>query len=385
MAQIKLDPCTLLTLADALGRQQQILGDLGGIFHSVQTQLDLEISSISHIESLLSQLRQRDNRQAELLGGLSSSLRQTADTFAACDKRLARLSDAVGAAYDAGIGRDGWNIAQQLWMLPELGAYSGMACMFGAASLGRAMTSTAAPVRHGALWDGTQTQDDGLITLHALGYTVEDDSAEAYLVRLSGEEEQKLFGSITSTAKVEAAVGSVRAKVSSSGDFWGVEEGSEAKTGFRLKDGELDGSMQSEGKFTLVNVGAGAEVGFTTAAASYENTIGTEDLNGTVGGSMRFAEVDTGANAGIKIDEGGISAAVGVEAGATLAEVEGTAKVGLGDFEVGTTVSAEIGLGASAGFEFDDGELDVELGLAIGVGGKIKFSVKVPDLGLPWW
>ena len=392
MAQIKIDPNALLALADVLGRQQQSLSDLNSIFRSVQSQLDLEISSTSHIESLLSQLRQRDGLQEELLGGLSGSLRQAADVFAACDKRLAGASDDIaapmlGTRNGPAIGAGIQSTAQQVWMLPELGPYSGMACMFGAATVGTAMTATVDPTKHGAVWE-TSFGEDGLGTLSVLGYTVEDGNAEAYLGRVTGEEVVNISGDVNSTTKTEVTVGSAHASVSSSAEFWGIEEGAEAKTGFRLKNGEveeLDGSMQSKNKFTLVNVGAGAEVGLTTAAASYETTIGTEDINGTVGGSLRFAELDAGAKAGVKIDEDGFSGALGVEAGATLAEVEGTAKVGIGDFEVGTTVSAEVGLGASAGFAYDDGELDVELGLALGVGGKIKFSVKVPDLGLPWW
>lgn len=127
VVQIKVDLNVLLALADVLD-QQKSLNDLTGIFRSVQSQLDLEISSPSNIMAMLEGVQQRNKGQEERLRNLSGSLRQGADGFTACDKHLAQQQDQIlDAAAWSGIIPSFQHSAD---LLVQTGAFSAMTSPF---------------------------------------------------------------------------------------------------------------------------------------------------------------------------------------------------------------------------------------------------------------
>lgn len=406
MAQIKLDTASVATLSAAVRRQEAAMSQIAGIFSSVSSNLDMEIKLSSSIQQDLSDLKRRGTQHSELLHSLAGGLEQVVNDFMSKDKKLANDAKGVLALLNfigmlspyLGNTVESDNLAEFFKMDPATMAVTGL---FGAAAMtSSALTATDAPAVLNTLINRKEILGDdfsyGTLSGYAglLGYETTDNSFEAYLGKVEVKDEVEIIGDVKSTTDVKLKVGTIHGGHSTAVDFWGDDTSSNAKEGFdynghkEMGGGEgftiYDGEMVSKDSWTLFDAHTGGEVGLTVAELTYDTVIGTDDINGTVGASTSFLDADLSGKLGMKVDDDGFSGVAKAEVGATLWEVEGHAGVNVMGVEAEASVSAELGLGASAGVSYNDGKLDVELGLAIGVGGKVKFSIGLPDIDWPW-
>ncbi|HQK34910.1 MAG TPA: hypothetical protein PK074_09305 [Spirochaetales bacterium] len=238
------------------------------------------------------------------------------------------------------------------------------------------------------------TDGTNKIDVSFFGYKLSEDEFNGHILKLTGTSKQNLNG-VDIDTEGYISIGGVRGSSEVSFDVFKSSKKEENKTGMSYDssdakysdDGftDYDGEMKSKSDLELLNLGIAASVGCTIAEFGYKTTIGDANYGGTVDVNVKVLDADAGMTAGIKIDEDGLSAKVKGEVGVSLAEVESNVSVRVAGVETEAKVSAECGVGIYGEFGYSDGEINLGFGAALGIGGKVKLTIKVPDLELPWW
>lgn len=150
-----------------------------------------------------------------------------------------------------------------------------------------------------------------------------------------------------------------------------------------IKTGAMSGKASAAWNVSKDGMTAGvkAEVGYTMAEINHTTTFGDENASAVLDANATFMEAKASAEAGIKLDkDGNVDVKVNAEAGLTIAAVDASATVKVGGVEAKATVKAEIGLSAHFKCGYSNGKFDFDVGGALGIGGSLQFSIKVPSL-----
>lgn len=225
-----------------------------------------------------------------------------------------------------------------------------------------------------------------------LGYEHSGSGIEAYGFKLTGADEM-LLGSIVVGTSVGVTGVAIRGSKSEAWDSFGSSTKTDVKTGGKVTVKpnstdpedvasltEYDGTPQKKNKFNVINANVSASIGATAAAFDYTTAIGSDDICGTVDANLKLLDADIGAALGASYGEDGLAVLGKAEVGVSLAEIEGSVSANVKGVEAQATVSAEVGFGASFEAGYKDGTFSLELGAALGVGGKVAFKIKLPKL-----
>ena len=225
-----------------------------------------------------------------------------------------------------------------------------------AAAIGAVHTSL---VNHKDIPDETISEQ----SFSVLNFDSEDGQVSGNLANLSGHEIIDIAGINVETG-VNAEVGSIEASADVDGGFYVENE---------------------DGTISYISGKVSAEAGGAVAEFDYTTTIGSEDYNGTVDANLDLLTADAAVAGNFEVGENGVNTSLKADVGASAVEFGGSVSINAGDFGLEADVSAEIGFGAYGELEFDsdEGELTIGAGLAVGVGGRVRVTIKVPKF-LRW-
>lgn len=229
--------------------------------------------------------------------------------------------------------------------------------------------------------------------LRILGYEKTDGNIDAYALRVTGDDTID-FGAITVGTAVGFAGFAFRGNTSNKIAMFDSDIGTNAKytdgkvaanplradPEYVVSGEEYNGETKQSNNFDFIGGKVSAEVGVTAAVLDYKTTVGNEDISGSVDANVKLMDADIGGKLEASFGSDGLAILGKAEIGASLAEVGGSVSTNIYGIEAGANVSAEIGFGASFEAGYKDGELTFEIGAAFGIGGKVGFSVKLPDL-----
>ena len=229
--------------------------------------------------------------------------------------------------------------------------------------------------------------------LRILGYEKEDGNIGAYALEVTGDDTVD-FGAITVGTAVGFTGFAFRSNASSKVNMLDSNIGTSTKyiggkvtaNPFRadpeyvVSDEEYSGEAKQSNNFDFIGGKVSAEVGVTAAVLDYRTRVGNDDISGSVDANVKLMDADIGGKLEASLGSDGLAILGKAEIGASLAEVGGSVSTNIYGIEAGANVSAEIGFGASFEAGYKDGELTFEIGAAFGIGGKIGFNVKLPNL-----
>lgn len=400
MAQILVSPEGVSSLRSTVQTARRQNSSNAGALSSILSQLDFEASSAEEIKRQIRTLQSRLTQQTDKMECYARMLQQVSDQFVSADKRISKEADAIRYApvvSSAVLERlketievdivppleiqhvdEIWTKIGSLFPGAMIGGgvagFSLFGSMMGTLSGASADANSLSNTQRASLWNASLSTPTDKINVSMFGYEADDDEFSGHLLKVSGESEVGLGNLGKAATATSVAVGVVRS--SSSIDSILLSSDREHKIG------------QTETSADSLKFNIASEVGVTGAILDYETTIGTDQLSGTVDANVKLLDADVGFKAGVGFDEDGkLSAVVKGEVGASVAEVEANGSVKVGETEVKATVSAEVGVGVygELGYDAESREIEIGFGASLGIGGKIKFSIKVPDLGLPWW
>lgn len=388
MAIIKVDTEGIASLRQSVvALQNEMVSALNYIAYAKQN-IDINTASSESVSTRLNSLQRRLTAQHNKLKKYETALTAVNEKFLAADKSIARESKNVSYLLDKiSTSTSNLNMTRNsLKIQSELEDVETTLNLFGSAtgallaSSSLALTGVLASIDEtdsNRVWglDYSNSTDD--MSLGVLNYSSDDNNFEGSLFNFSNKSNVGDF----SSQEASVSVGAVSATAGTSFSLFGLGRSKNEKEGFKYssQDGlaEYDGSSNSKTSVDILDVGVKAEVGISVLDMDYKQHLGTEEVNFEVGSDIKLLTADAGIDFGVKYGEDGFEGEIGAAAGASLAEVSASGGINLGDAEIKTTVSAEIGIGLSASVKYTAEEgFEVSLGAALGIGGKIKFKIK---------
>lgn len=360
---------------------------LNYVLNAKQT-IDINTASSEAVSARLNSIQKRLTTQQNKLIQYKAALTSVNDNFSSADKAIAgKAKDTVYLLGKISAWNPAFTTRNTLKIVDEQLENAALVDTLGFAATGTLLTASSLALSDVSasfdetgpkrIWGSNFSYGSDDMTFGVLNYSSDDDAFRGSLLEFSDESKVGEF----SSQKATIAAGVVTASCGSSFSLFGLGQSKNEKEGFKYssQDGltEYDGSVSSKTSADLVDIGVKADVGVSVLAMDYEQTLGSEDLNFEVGADLKLLNADAGFDFGIKCGEDGFEGGIGAEAGASLAEVSASGGINVGDAEFKTTVSAEVGIGLSASVKYTRVEgLEVNLGAALGIGGKIKFTIK---------
>lgn len=388
MAMIKIDTEGIAGLRQiVVALQAEMENALNYIAYAKQN-IDINTASSESVSTRLNSLQRRLTAQHNKLIKYEATLTAVNEKFLHTDKSIAKeaknvayLLDRISASTSTlNMTRNSLKIQSEMEDVETTLHLFGPSTGTMLASSSLALTGVSASVdstvsnRYWGL-DYSNSTDD--MSLGVLNYSSNDNSFEGSLLNFSNKSNVGDF----SSQEASVSVGVVTATAGTSFSLFGLGQSKNEKEGFKYssQDGltEYDGSSNSKTSVDILDVGVKAEVGISVLDMDYKQHLGTEEVNLEVGSDIKLLTADAGIDFGIKYGEDGFEGEIGAAAGVSLAEVSASGGINIGDAEIKTTVSAEIGIGLSASVKYTAEEgFEVSLGAALGIGGKIKFKIK---------
>jgi len=384
--RIRIDTDKVQVISLQLKKERARLEGISANLKSISNSIDFFISVSTGIKGELSKLSEKSDKQAKEMAIMVNFLQETGDKFMYTEDKLRRHADEMGLL----MRWDGVVAVTALSGSIAMAAAKGGTEVYNDTIVydeNNAKADIGNDKKEGSVYSFTDRADT--ININAFGYEVDDEEVEVYGLKIEGDENIQI-GAVAVASAVGITGLTAVASANASWNFFGIGSGSDAKEGFKVSGSanndpdleEYDGSSVKSSDFEGVGVKLSAEVGASVADIDYNTRIGTEDICGTVEADVKLLTAEAGAGIDVGFDEDGFAAMGKAEVGASVIEVGGSGSVEVMGVGAEASVSAEIGVGAyfEAGYDSESNEIVFGIGASLGIGGKVKFKIKLPKL-----